>query len=76
MKTEISNILHTYLPQYKGEVEQITGSGSNRVYMRLRDEEKGSFIAVYGNCVDENRAFVQMAKHFASKGLPVPRVKI
>ena len=74
MKTEISNILHTYLPQYKGEVEQITGSGSNRVYMRLRDEEKGSFIAVYGNCVDENRAFVQMAKHFASKGLPVPRV--
>ncbi len=74
MKTDIKQILQTYLPHYQGEVEQITGSGSNRVYMRLRDEEKGSFIAVYGNCVDENRAFVQMAKHFASKGLPVPRV--
>lgn len=74
MKTDIKQILQTYLPHYQGEVEEITGSGSNRVYMRLRDEEKGSFIAVYGNCVDENRAFVQMAKHFASKGLPVPRV--
>lgn len=74
MKTGIKQILQTYLSHYQGEVEEITGSGSNRVYMRLRDEEKGSFIAVYGNCVDENRAFVQMAKHFASKGLPVPRV--
>ena len=74
MKTGIKQILQTYLPHYQGEVEEITGSGSNRVYMRLRDEEKGFFIAVYGNCVDENRAFVQMAKHFASKGLPVPRV--
>ena len=74
MKTEISNILHTYLPQYKGEVEQITGSGSNRVYLRLKDHPQGSLIAVYGACVEENRAFVNMATHFASKGLPVPRI--
>lgn len=74
MKTDIKHILQTYLPHYQGEVEEITGSGSNRVYMRLRDEEKGSFIAVYGNCVDENKAFVHMANHFVSKGLPVPRV--
>ena len=74
MKTEISNILHTYLPQYKGEVEQITGSGSNRVYLRLKDHPQGSLIAVYGACVEENRAFVNMATHFSSKGLPVPRI--
>lgn len=74
MKTEISNILHTYLPQYKGEVEQITGSGSNRVYLRLKDHPQGSLIAVYGACVEENRAFVNMATHFASKGLPVPHI--
>lgn len=74
MKTEISTILHTYLPEYKGEVEQITGSGSNRVYLRLKDAEQGSLIAVYGACVEENKAFVSMDKHFVSKGLPVPRV--
>ena len=74
MKTEISHILHTYLPHYQGEVEQITGSGSNRVYLRLKDYPQGSLIAVYGACIEENKAFVNMANHFASKGLPVPHI--
>ena len=74
MNTDILQILHSYLPQYKGEVEQITGSGSNRIYLRLKDYEGGSMIAVYGACVEENKAFVHMAQHFTSKGLPVPRV--
>lgn len=70
MKMETTDILKRYLPDYQGKVEQITGSGSNRIYLRLEDGR----IAVYGSCVAENHAFVQMAKHFASKGLPVPRV--
>ena len=74
MKTEISHILHTYLPHYQGEVEQITGSGSNRVYLRLKDYPQGPLIAVYGACIEENKAFVNMANHFASKGLPVPHI--
>lgn len=74
MKTDIQHILQTYLPEYKGEVEQITGSGSNRIYLRLKNEEQGSFIAVYGSCVEENKAFVTMAQHFEKKGLPVPKV--
>ncbi|MBQ8362065.1 MAG: phosphotransferase [Bacteroidaceae bacterium] len=70
MKSEIAEILEKYLPDYRGKVEQITGSGSNRIYLRL----EGGLIAVYGACVAENRAFVQMARHFADKGLPVPQV--
>ncbi len=71
---DIQSLLHTYLPDYRGPVERLTGSGSNRIYLRLHDEVRGGFIAVYGSCVPENRAFVSMAGHFASKGLPVPRL--
>lgn len=74
MKTEIADILQSYLPWYKGEVEQITGSGSNRIYLRLTDDEGHTLIGVYGSCVAENRAFVEMAHHFEQKGLPVPKV--
>ena len=74
MNTDIKHILQTYLPDYKGKAELITGSGSNRVYMRLTDDIGHTIIAVYGACVAENRAFVEMSRHFASKGLPVPKV--
>ena len=74
MTTDIKHIIQTYLPDYQGTAELITGSGSNRVYLRLTDAEKGSLIGVYGSCLAENRAFVEMAKHFGQKGLPVPKV--
>ncbi|MFV0471512.1 MAG: phosphotransferase [Paludibacteraceae bacterium] len=51
--------------------EQLTVSGSNRKYFRLKNEEI-SLIGVAGTSVDENRAFVYMSKHFRKKGLPVP----
>ncbi len=74
MKTEITDILQKYLPGYRGKAERITGSGSNRIYLRLDDTGQGSLIAVYGTCIEENKAFVNMAGHFAGKGLPVPKV--
>lgn len=72
MNTEIQEILAGYLPCFKGEAEVVTGSGSNRLYLRLTDETGRRTVAVKGSCVEENRAFVQMARHFAAKGLPVP----
>ncbi|MBQ6799666.1 MAG: phosphotransferase [Bacteroidaceae bacterium] len=71
---DIERIRQTYLSWYKGEAELITGSGSNRVYLRLTDDEGHTIIGVYGACVEENRAFVNMARHFEAKGLPVPKV--
>ena len=64
MKTDIAYIKSKYLAWHTGEVEEITGSGSNRVYLRLHDGEGHSIIFVYGNCIEENRAFVEMARHF------------
>lgn len=69
---QTTEILQKYLPNYRGKVETITGSGSNRVYLRLTDEK--SIIAVYGASVEENQAFIYLAKHFQSKGLPVPQL--
>lgn len=52
----------------------ITGSGSNRQYFRLTDDIGKSLIGVKGNNIEENKAFIYLSSHFASKGLPVPQV--
>ena len=54
-------------------VRPLTGSASNRQYFRLGDGQS-SCIGVIGVNPDENRAFIAMAAHFRSKGIPVPEV--
>ena len=53
-------------------VIEMPASGSNRRYFRMTGPQ--SIIGVIGECVEENRAFLYMDKHFLEKGLPVPRV--
>lgn len=69
------NELETLFQQHTGEKlllkEELSASGSNRRYFRL-ESKKTSIIGVEGTSVEENYAFIQMAKHFHSKGLPVP----
>ena len=50
----------------------LTPAGSNRQYFRLTGPE--TVIGVIGCSVDENKAFIYLARHFKSKGLPVPGV--
>lgn len=52
--------------------EQLAVSGSNRKYYRLQNKEI-SLIGVVGTSVEENIAFIEMSKHFESKGLPIPK---
>ena len=49
-------------------------AGSNRQYSRTVDETGRSVVRVVGTCRAENHAFISLAKHFRSKGLPVPEV--
>ena len=49
-------------------------SGSNRQYTREVDANGTSLIRVVGTCREENHAFITLARHFRSKGLPVPEV--
>ena len=51
----------------------LTGSASNRQYFRLSDGQS-SCIGVIGLSASENKAFISMAAHFKSKGIPVPEV--
>ena len=51
MNNDIKDLLNRYMPGYEGPVEQVTGSGSNRIYLRLQNDSLGTFMAVYGSCV-------------------------
>ena len=55
------------------EEKKMTGSGSNRQYFRLSGK-KTSLIGVIGESVEENKAFLNLTKHFNTKDLPVPQV--
>lgn len=54
------------------EITELPSSGSNRRYFRLTGIK--TLIGVSGTSVEENKAFIYMASHFRSKGLPVPEV--
>ena len=71
-----TDILTTLYKQYTGQrhesIEPLTGSGSNRRYYRMKGCQ--NLIGVCGESIEENRAFIYMARHFREKGLPVPEV--
>jgi len=55
------------------KIVEMPSSGSNRRYFRISDADGRSLIGVIGTCREENKAFLYMADHFKSKGLPVPK---
>ncbi|MEL7598696.1 MAG: RNase adapter RapZ [Proteiniphilum sp.] len=59
----------------KGNPDPVTlpSSGSNRKYYRLQHDGI-SLIGVHGESLDENRAFIRLARHFREKQLNVPQV--
>lgn len=52
---------------------RLSGAGSNRVYYRLNGATE-SVIGVVGTSVEENRAFVALARAFKDSGIAVPEV--
>lgn len=73
MNTEIISKLYRQVTgQQHDNIELLTGSGSNRRYFRMTGPR--SLIAVCGESIAENRAFIYMARHFCNKGIPVPKV--
>ena len=55
------------------ETVAMTGSGSHRQYFRLSAGGR-SAVGVVGTDADENRAFLSLDNHFASKGIQVPKI--
>ena len=70
---KLKDLFESYTGQKVTETEEINSSGSNRRYFRLKGGNI-SVIGVVGTNVEENNAFVTLARHFIEKGIRVPKV--
>ncbi len=68
----LQNLYESYIGSSPKDIVELPASGSNRRYFRLTG--KRSIIGAIGTCKQENEAFIYMAKHFKSKGLPTPEL--
>ena len=71
---ELKNLYTEWHGSEPAAMEKLPGAGSNREYYRLTDENGNSVIGCIGTSKEENHAFLTIAKHFAKRKLPVPRV--
>ena len=70
---ELEVLYSRYTGSEPQQVTPLTGSASNRQYVRISGQA-GSCIGVEGTDPLENNAFLTIAGHFHSKGIPVPEV--
>ena len=70
---ELKKLYQSYKGKEVQDIIEMPSSGSNRRYFRLKGDD-GTIIGVCGTSVDENKAFIYIAKHFRDCGLPVPEV--
>jgi aminoglycoside/choline kinase family phosphotransferase len=68
---ELEALFKLYTNEKLLSIEELSASGSNRRYFRL-ESKNTSVIGVAGTSVEENKSFIEMAKHFHKQGLPVP----
>ncbi len=68
----LSQLYKAHTGKEPAAVTQLPSSGSNRLYYRLSGDV--NLVGVVGTSLEENRAFLYMDSHFASRGLPVPKV--
>ena len=69
----LKELFESYTGQKLAEKSELTTSGSNRRYFRLKGGNV-SVIGVLGTSFEENRAFIALSKHFKKKRLRVPTV--
>ncbi len=69
----LSKLFEEYIGEKPTDISKLSADGSNRQYYRL-SKGKDSVIGVVGESLLENKAFVELAKHFTEKSLSVPKV--
>src|SRR5580692_10196936 len=76
MQTIIEEIRRLFLTHSRYPItglDVIPQSGSNRIYFRIRTDER-SYIATYNDNVRENQTFIYFSRHFRERGCPVPEI--
>ena len=69
----LKKLFESYTGQKLAEKSELSTSGSNRRYFRLKGGNI-SVVGVLGTNFEENRAFIALSKHFKEKRLHVPTV--
>ncbi|MBQ7254263.1 MAG: phosphotransferase [Bacteroidales bacterium] len=67
-------LFNDYFGAGAASCEKLAASGSCRTYFRLKAADGRSAVGTVGTVPEENLAFLAIARHFAAKGLNVPRV--
>ncbi len=70
---ELIKLFEKYTGKLKPEMELLPTSGSNRKYYRMIKDDI-SLIGAIGESVQENHAFIELARHFYSMKLNVPQI--
>ena len=70
---QLISLFEQYTKKSNPDIEELPSSGSNRRYYRLTKDDI-SIIGVKGTSKEENRAFIELSKHFKKQNLNVPEV--
>ena len=70
---QLTSLFKKYTGKNNPSIDPLPSAGSNRRYYRMTSGDI-SLIGVYGQSKEENYAFIELAKHFHSKNLNVPKV--
>lgn len=70
---DVATLFYTHFGIRPHSVVPLTQAGSNRRYFRLSGEDF-TVVGVEGNNIQENAAFIYLARHFSDKGLAAPHI--
>lgn len=73
MIEKLKDLFKKYAGVNSVNITELPSSGSNRRYFRLSGGAS-SIIGVIGTCREENKAFIDLAKHFFSNRIRVPKI--
>lgn len=73
-ETTLGRLYESHTGHAPDKIDELASSGSNRRYFRLSSAQGPTLVGVLGTIVQENEAFLEFDRHFASQGLPVPTV--
>lgn len=71
---QLEDLFEQYTHKKTADNYELPSSGSNRRYFRIKAEDGTSAIGAKGTSIEENVAFIELARHFRKKGLNVPEI--
>lgn len=74
IQEQIAAAYQVYRPGAESRIDKLPQSGSDRIYFRVKDNNRHSVIATYNTNIKENNTFINFSEHFRKAGCNVPEV--